>query len=123
MTSPHILITGANKGIGLALVAAVLEARDDAVVLLGSRSLSRGESARPSRRSHGARRRGSAAQPTSPPKSATSSHRSERRKGRLGATCASSPITIGTQPAASASKSRRDVGESPGSTKQNAASR
>ena len=46
MTSPHILITGANKGIGLALVAAVLEARDDAVVLLGSRSLSRGESAR-----------------------------------------------------------------------------
>lgn len=41
-----ILITGANKGIGRATVAAVLEARDDALVLLGSRDEGRGRAAR-----------------------------------------------------------------------------
>jgi len=46
MTQKRILITGANKGIGLATVAAILEARDDSFVLLGSRSLDRGERAR-----------------------------------------------------------------------------
>ena len=61
---------------------------------------------------------GGCAHPTSPPNSATSSHRTEPLKGRLGATCASEPSTTGTQPAASASKSRREVGESPGSTRQ-----
>lgn len=44
-TPKRILITGANKGIGLATVRAVLEARDDTEVLLGSRSLQRGEAA------------------------------------------------------------------------------
>lgn len=41
-----VLITGANKGIGRATVAAVLEARDDALVLLGSRDEGRGQAAR-----------------------------------------------------------------------------
>lgn len=42
----RILITGANKGIGLATVRAVLNADADTHVLLGSRSVERGESAR-----------------------------------------------------------------------------
>lgn len=42
----RILITGANKGIGLATVAAVLEAENDTFVLLGSRSAERGHAAR-----------------------------------------------------------------------------
>lgn len=44
----RVLITGANKGIGLATAAAVLAARDDAFVLLGSRSEDRGRQARES---------------------------------------------------------------------------
>lgn len=42
----NVLITGANKGIGKATVAAVLEAHPDTHVLLGSRSKERGEAAR-----------------------------------------------------------------------------
>ena len=42
----RVLITGANKGIGLATVRAVLSERDDTDVLLGSRSIERGEAAR-----------------------------------------------------------------------------
>jgi len=42
----NVLITGANKGIGRATVAAVLEARDDALVLLGARDDGRGGAAR-----------------------------------------------------------------------------
>lgn len=38
----RILITGANKGIGLATVSAVLERYQDVAVLLGARDLSRG---------------------------------------------------------------------------------
>jgi carbonyl reductase 1 len=45
-TPIRVLITGANKGIGKAAVAAVLGARDDTHVLLGSRSRERGEAAR-----------------------------------------------------------------------------
>jgi carbonyl reductase 1 len=45
-TPVRVLITGANKGIGRAAVAAVLEAREDAHVLLGSRSEERGQAAR-----------------------------------------------------------------------------
>ena len=41
----HIIITGANKGIGLATSAAVLDARQDVAVLLGSRDIGRGEAA------------------------------------------------------------------------------
>ena len=41
----RVLITGANKGIGLATVAAVLEAAEDTVVWLGSRSAERGRAA------------------------------------------------------------------------------
>ena len=41
----QILVTGANKGIGLAIVNAVLEQRDDTCVLLGSRSVERGQAA------------------------------------------------------------------------------
>lgn len=41
----RILITGANKGIGLALVEAVLESHDDTFVLLGSRDRARGQAA------------------------------------------------------------------------------
>ena len=41
-----VLITGANKGIGRATVAAVLGARNDALVLLGSRDEGRGQVAR-----------------------------------------------------------------------------
>ena len=42
----RILITGANKGIGLATVAAILEQHHDAEVLLGSRNLDNGNAAR-----------------------------------------------------------------------------
>lgn len=41
----HVLVTGANKGIGRAIVAAVLE-RDDTAVWLGSRDVNRGHAAR-----------------------------------------------------------------------------
>ena len=42
----QIVITGANKGIGLATVKAILSAGDDTSVWLGSRDASRGEAAR-----------------------------------------------------------------------------
>ncbi|MFU8803226.1 MAG: SDR family NAD(P)-dependent oxidoreductase [Bradymonadaceae bacterium] len=42
----RILITGANKGIGLATVRAVLAEQEDTYVLLGSRSVERGQAAR-----------------------------------------------------------------------------
>jgi NAD(P)-dependent dehydrogenase (short-subunit alcohol dehydrogenase family) len=42
----RILVTGANKGIGKAIVEAVVRTRDDTEVLLGSRDLARGEAAR-----------------------------------------------------------------------------
>jgi NAD(P)-dependent dehydrogenase (short-subunit alcohol dehydrogenase family) len=46
-SSPQrVVITGANKGIGRAAVAAVLGYREDTYVLLGSRSKARGEAAR-----------------------------------------------------------------------------
>jgi carbonyl reductase 1 len=45
MMTKRILITGANKGIGLATVAAIL-AHDDTHVLLGSRDEARGQAAR-----------------------------------------------------------------------------
>ncbi len=41
----RILVTGANKGIGLAIVAAILDEHDDTFVLLGSRSAERGRAA------------------------------------------------------------------------------
>ncbi len=41
----RILVTGANKGIGLALVAKILEHEADTYVLLGSRNKARGEEA------------------------------------------------------------------------------
>jgi len=41
----HILVTGANKGIGLALVQAILDEHSDTHVYLGSRNLARGRSA------------------------------------------------------------------------------
>ena len=41
----RILITGANRGIGLALVEKVLEASEDHYVFLGSRGIARGEAA------------------------------------------------------------------------------
>jgi NAD(P)-dependent dehydrogenase (short-subunit alcohol dehydrogenase family) len=37
----RILITGANKGIGLATVTAILERRDDVFILLGTRDAAR----------------------------------------------------------------------------------
>jgi len=46
MRMRRILITGANKGIGYALVAAVLEHAPDTYVYLGARELKRGEDAR-----------------------------------------------------------------------------
>lgn len=45
MSIRRVLITGANKGIGRATVAAVLTARPDAYVLLGSRDAQRGHDA------------------------------------------------------------------------------
>lgn len=45
-STKRVLVTGANKGIGLAIVEAVLEEHDDAFVLLGSRDAARGEAAR-----------------------------------------------------------------------------
>lgn len=41
----RILVTGANKGIGLATVRRILETADDTFVYLGTRSLERGQSA------------------------------------------------------------------------------
>lgn len=41
----RILVTGANKGIGLAIVTAILEQHDDTYVLLGSRDAARGQAA------------------------------------------------------------------------------
>jgi len=45
-TPRYVLVTGANRGIGRATVEAILEARDDTRVFLGSRSPDRGETAR-----------------------------------------------------------------------------
>jgi carbonyl reductase 1 len=42
----RILVTGANKGIGLAIVTAILHEHDDTFVLLGSRDATRGHAAR-----------------------------------------------------------------------------
>jgi NAD(P)-dependent dehydrogenase (short-subunit alcohol dehydrogenase family) len=42
----RVLVTGANKGIGLAIVAATLEADDKVVIFLGARDPVRGEAAR-----------------------------------------------------------------------------
>lgn len=42
----HILVTGANKGIGLAIVEAILEQQPELGVLLGSRDAARGRAAR-----------------------------------------------------------------------------
>ena len=44
----YVLVTGANRGIGRATVAAILDERDDTHVFLGSRSVERGEEARAS---------------------------------------------------------------------------
>uniref|UniRef100_A0A6T6NVJ0 Protochlorophyllide reductase n=1 Tax=Timspurckia oligopyrenoides TaxID=708627 RepID=A0A6T6NVJ0_9RHOD len=41
----RVLVTGANKGIGLAIVRGILERYQDTYVLLGSRSLDRGQEA------------------------------------------------------------------------------
>jgi len=41
----HILVTGANKGIGLALVTKLLEEHPDTYLLLGSRDVTRGQNA------------------------------------------------------------------------------
>lgn len=41
----HILVTGANKGIGLAIVQAILTEHDDTFVFLGSRDEARGRAA------------------------------------------------------------------------------
>lgn len=41
----RILVTGANKGIGLAIVTAILDEHDDTRVLLGSRDAARGRAA------------------------------------------------------------------------------
>jgi len=42
----RILVTGGNKGIGLAIVSAILAEHDDTFVFLGARDLGRGRSAR-----------------------------------------------------------------------------
>jgi NAD(P)-dependent dehydrogenase (short-subunit alcohol dehydrogenase family) len=44
----RIIVTGANKGIGLALVCAILDHAEDTFVYLGSRDASRGDAARAS---------------------------------------------------------------------------
>jgi NAD(P)-dependent dehydrogenase (short-subunit alcohol dehydrogenase family) len=41
----RILVTGANKGVGLAICRAILESANDTAVLMGSRSIRRGEAA------------------------------------------------------------------------------
>lgn len=41
----HILVTGANKGIGFAIARAILEQHDDTAVYLGSRDVARGREA------------------------------------------------------------------------------
>lgn len=41
----RVLVTGGNKGIGLAIVTAILTEEEDTFVLMGSRSLERGEAA------------------------------------------------------------------------------
>ncbi len=41
----RVLVTGANKGIGLAIVTAVLDEHEDTFVLLGTRNLDRGRAA------------------------------------------------------------------------------
>src|SRR5687767_12613905 len=41
----RILVTGANKGIGLAIASAILDEHDDTFVLLGSRVAARGRAA------------------------------------------------------------------------------
>ncbi len=46
MSQRRVLVTGANKGIGKATVAAILDHADDTFVFLGSRSRKRGEAAR-----------------------------------------------------------------------------
>jgi len=47
----RVLITGANKGIGLATVSAILERHQDVSVLLGARDTARGREAIDARRS------------------------------------------------------------------------
>ena len=42
----RILVTGGNKGIGLAIITAILGEHDDTFVFLGSRDLGRGQAAR-----------------------------------------------------------------------------
>ncbi len=42
----RVLVTGANKGIGLAICRGILEEHDDTAVFLGSRDAARGEAAR-----------------------------------------------------------------------------
>lgn len=42
----RILVTGGNKGIGLAIVTAVLDEHDDTFVFLGSRDVARGQAAK-----------------------------------------------------------------------------
>jgi NAD(P)-dependent dehydrogenase (short-subunit alcohol dehydrogenase family) len=44
----RILVTGANKGIGLAIVDAILEQQSDTFVFLGTRDLTRGQAAKQS---------------------------------------------------------------------------
>jgi len=44
--SKPVLVTGANKGIGLAIVTAALKADDNVVIFLGSRDPVRGQAAR-----------------------------------------------------------------------------
>jgi len=46
MAAKRVLVTGANKGIGLAIVRATLDAEADTFVFLGSRDTARGEAAR-----------------------------------------------------------------------------
>jgi carbonyl reductase 1 len=48
----RVLVTGANKGIGLAIVTEILKSHDDTVVLLGARDLGRGQAARASLLAH-----------------------------------------------------------------------
>lgn len=45
LSSPAVLVTGANKGIGKAIVKAIVQTKPEVHVFLGSRDLSRGEAA------------------------------------------------------------------------------